>query len=77
MKGAKFSRLHDLRHWYASWLINPRSAGGLELPLKVVSARLGHVGIAITADRYGHLFPATDDQGELSAAATKLLHVVK
>lgn len=26
-EGTGFNRLHDLRHWYASWLINPRNLG--------------------------------------------------
>jgi integrase len=59
--------LHSLRHYYASWCINRRSDGGLELPLKVVSYRLGHSGIQITADRYGHLFHNGDDGRELAA----------
>jgi integrase len=59
--------LHSLRHYYASWCINRRADGGLELPLKVVSYRLGHSSIQITADRYGHLFPSMDDGAELAA----------
>jgi integrase len=43
-------RLHDLRHSSASILI----AQGVDM--KRVSERLGHSGIAITADTYGHLF---------------------
>lgn len=43
-------RLHDLRHSSASILI----AQGVDI--KRVSDRLGHSGIAITADTYGHLF---------------------
>jgi integrase len=50
----KYSGLHCLRHFYASWLINRRKDGGLELPLKEVQARLGHAALAMTADRYGH-----------------------
>jgi integrase len=65
---AKYGGLHALRHFYASWCINRRADGGLELPLKVVQARLGHASIQITADRYGHLFPSTDDGSELAAA---------
>jgi integrase len=42
--------------------------GGLELPLKVVQARLGHASIQMTADRYDHLFPRGDDGAELAAA---------
>src|SRR5262245_28285779 len=40
--GAKYKGLHALRHFYASWCINRRIDGGLELPLKVVQHRLGH-----------------------------------
>jgi integrase len=31
-----------LRHFYASWCINRKVDGGLELPIKVVQERLGH-----------------------------------
>jgi integrase len=41
---------HSLRHFYASWCINRRHDGGLELPLKVMQARLGHASIQMTAD---------------------------
>jgi integrase len=65
---AKYKGLHALRHFYASWCINRRVDGGLELPLKLVQARLGHASIQMTADRYGHLFPRGDDGAELAAA---------
>jgi integrase len=70
---AKYSGLHALRHFYASWCINRRADGGLELPLKVVQARLGHASIKITADRYGHLFPQGDDGAEMAAAEQAFL----
>jgi integrase len=70
---AKYPGLHALRHFYASWCINRRVDGGLELPLKVVQARLGHASIQMTADRYGHLFPSTDDGAELAAAEKVLM----
>lgn len=70
---AKYTGLHSLRHFYASWCINRRAEGGLELPLKVVSGRLGHSTITMTADVYGHLFPRGDDGAELEAAEQKLL----
>jgi integrase len=70
---AKYGGLHSLRHFYASWCINRRADGGLELPLKVVQARLGHASIQMTADRYGHLFPSGDDGSELAAAEKALL----
>jgi integrase/DNA-binding XRE family transcriptional regulator len=64
---AKYS-LHKLRHFYASWSINRKIDNGLELPIKVVSERLGHSSIRMTADTYGHLFPRGDDQAELAVA---------
>jgi integrase len=71
--GAKYKGLHALRHFYASWCINRRVDGGLELPLKVVQARLGHASIQMTADTYGHLFPRGDDGAELAAAEKAFL----
>jgi len=65
--------LHALRHFYASWCINRKSDGGLELPPKTVQARLGHASIVMTLDRYGHLFPRGDDGAELAAAERTLL----
>jgi integrase len=70
---AKYGGLHALRHFYASWCINRRVDGGLELPLKVVQARLGHASIQMIADRYGHLFPSADDGAELAAAERAFL----
>ena len=69
----KYTGLHALRHFYASWCINRKVDGGLELPLKLVSERLGHSTIVLTADRYGHLFPRSDDGSELAAAEQILL----
>jgi integrase len=65
--------MHALRHFYASWCINRRSDGGLELPAKTVQARLGHASIVMTLDRYGHLFPRGDDGAELAEAERTLL----
>jgi integrase len=70
---AKYTGLHCLRHFYASWCINRRADGGLELPLKTVQARLGHASIMMTADTYGHLFPRGDDGTELAEAERTLL----
>jgi len=70
---AKYPGLHSFRHFYASWCINRRVDGGLELPLKVVQARLGHASVQMTADRYGHLFPRGDDGAELAAAERAFL----
>jgi integrase len=60
--------LHAFRHFYASWCINRRQDGGLELPPKTVQNRLGHASIVMTLDRYGHLFPSNDDGAELAEA---------
>jgi len=70
---AKYTGLHSLRHFYASWLINRKADGGLELPAKTVQARMGHSSVVITMDTYGHLFPTTDDGSELAAAEKALL----
>jgi integrase len=69
----KYTGLHSLRHFYASWCINRRADGGLELPPKVVQERLGHSSITMTMDTYGHLFPKGDDAAELAAAEKALL----
>jgi integrase len=69
----KYPGLHALRHFYASWCINRRADGGLELPLKMVQSRLGHASIQMTADVYGHLFPRGDDGDELAEAEKLLL----
>jgi integrase len=65
--------LHALRHFFASWCINPKSKGGRELPPKSVQALMGHSSIVITLDIYGHLFPKADDHEELAASARALL----
>jgi integrase len=64
----KYSGLHSLRHFYASWLINRKQDGGLELPLKTVQARLGHATLAMTADTYSHLFPEIDHATAMAEA---------
>ena len=69
----KYTGLHSLRHFYASWCINPKDRGGLELPVKVVQSRLGHAKSVMTLDIYGHLFPSTDDGKELAEGERALL----
>ena len=70
---AKYTGMHALRHFYASWCINRRADGGLELPGKVVQERIGHSSIVMTMDVYGHLFPRGDDGSELAEAERHLL----
>jgi integrase len=64
---------HALRHFFASWCINPKARGGRELPPKQVQYLLGHSTIAMTFDIYGHLFPSEGNRDELTAAVRKLL----
>jgi integrase len=51
----KVIRFHDARHTHASLLLKQGT------PLKVISERLGHSSIAITADIYSHLIPGMQE----------------
>ena len=70
---AKYTGLHALRHFYASWLFNRKKDGGLELPMKTVQQRLGHSSVIMTSDVYGHLVPRGDDGSEMAEAERMLL----
>lgn len=70
--GLSYTGLHSLRHFFASWLINPKEAGGLSLDMKTVQARMGHSSIVVTADTYSHLFPRGDGSKALADAADAL-----
>ncbi len=72
---AKYSGFHALRHWYASWCINRKADGGLELTPKAVQSRMGHSSIQVTFDTYGHLFPSLDEGAELAAAEKALFAI--
>lgn len=50
-KGLPDLVLHDLRHSHASFLINN------DMPILLISERLGHENPSITLDVYSHLFP--------------------
>jgi integrase len=71
--GREIHRPSRLAASYASWLINTKADGGMELPGKRVQERMGHSSIAVTMNTYGHLFPSTDDQKALAAAEKSLL----
>lgn len=71
----KYSGFHALRHWYASWCINRKADGGLELTPKAVQTRMGHSSIQVTFDTYGHLFPALDEGEEMAAAERALFGI--
>lgn len=70
---ARYTGMHALRHFYASWCINRPQDGGLGLPPKVVQERLGHATINLTMDTYSHLFPRGEDADEMAAAERSLL----
>ncbi len=73
--GPKYTGFHALRHWYASWCINRKADGGLELTAKAVQTRMGHSSIQVTFDTYGHLFPAADEGAEMAAAERALFAI--
>ena len=55
--------MHEARHSAASmWIASGWS-------IKVVSELIGHASVAITLDRYGHLFPAALDDAAVAFAA--------
>ena len=56
-------KLHELRHGAASLGI---AAG---VPIEVISKRLGHSSIAVTADIYGHLLSGVGRQAAEASAA--------
>lgn len=60
--GVKDIRVHDLRHSHASYLINNN------VPIKIISARLGHDNVETTLRVYAHMYKdatvATDDMIE-------------
>ncbi len=60
---------------FASWCAARPQDGGLGLPLETVQVRLGHATLAMTADRYGHLFPSTDHAEVLAAGERALMGV--
>jgi integrase len=69
---AKYTGLHSLRHFFASWCINAQEDGGLGLSAKVLQERLGHATIQLTLDTYSHLFPRGDDSAKLADAESRL-----
>lgn len=63
------TRLHDLRHYYASLLIRHGES------VKVVQERLGHASAKETLDTYSHLWPDSEDTTR--AAVDSVLGVSK
>ena len=52
----KSIRLHDLRHWQATQLLDP------DVPLPTVAARLGHASGMTTIKIYAHRTAQADEQ---------------
>jgi integrase len=50
---------HEARHTYASLMI------AASTPAKELAEYIGHASIAITVDRYGHLFESTHQDAAL------------
>jgi integrase len=69
----KYTGIHCLRHFYASFCINRQQDGGLGLPPKIVQDRLGHSTLAMTMDVYGHLFPQEVDSEVEDAAVVRVI----
>jgi integrase len=69
----KYTGMHSLRHFYASWCINRKEDGGRGLPPKIVQQRMGHSTIVMTLQTYAHLFPENDDAQALAEAEIALL----
>lgn len=51
LSGVKKIRIHDLRHSHASLLIE------MNIPILLISERLGHENIETTLETYAHLYP--------------------
>jgi len=64
---AKYTGLHALRHFYASW------CAGIGLTMKAVQTRMGHSNIAVTMDTYTHIFPDADDDSKKLADGERAL----
>ncbi len=65
LAGIGHLRFHDIRHAHASLMLQQG------VHAKVISERLGHSGIGITMDTYGHL--ARGLQAEAAAGLDRVL----
>jgi integrase len=64
---AKYSGMHALRHFYASWCAKQGFS------MKEVQVRMGHSNIAVTMDTYTHLFESDESVAKRLAKAEKAL----
>lgn len=63
--GLKHIRIHDLRHSHASMLIH------FNVPITVISKRLGHSTVKMTLEKYSHCYP-DDENVAISAIDTSI-----
>jgi integrase len=63
--------MHSLRHFAASIMIEQNFSP------KRLQAMLGHASLAMTYDRYGHLFPSLEDDHDRMADSEKFLTATK
>jgi integrase len=70
-KGSPKYDFHSLRHFFASVMIEQSHQP------KRLQEMLGHSSLIMTFDRYGHLFPAGDDERAKMTAATAFLVATK
>lgn len=61
---------HDLRHFFASWLIET-----LKYHPKRVQILMGHSSIKTTYDIYGHLFADTDQLDDFAAGSAAVMGI--
>lgn len=69
---AKYTGIHSVRHFYASWLLNA-APEGQGMTMLEAQALLGHSSIQMTCDVYGHLFKRADDSERRETAVRSLL----
>ena len=60
--GARHVRLHDLRHFHATLMLQEG------IHPKVVQERLGHSTISVTLDTYSHVIPGLQEQAAMTFA---------
>ena len=75
--GLKHIRVHDLRHSYASMLVNSG------IPIEVISRLMGHASVEVTWKVYSHLYPKTSNEAidlinrTVKANSSPILHQAK
>jgi integrase len=69
--GSPMFGMHSLRHFFASVMID------VGYQAKRLQEAMGHSTLAMTMDRYGHLFPAAEDERAKMAKAAEFLVATK